>query len=45
MFSFSLISFYARCLISQLGILHVQNILGGEKGVFKNNLELQVPGG
>lgn len=35
MFSFSLISFFARYLISQLGILHVQNILEGEMGSLK----------
>lgn len=32
-------------LLVTLGILHVQNILGGEKEVFKNSTELQVPGG
>lgn len=33
-------------LLVTLGILHVQNILGGEKGgVFKTSIELQVPGG
>lgn len=32
-------------LLVTLGILHVQNILGGEKEVFKTSIELQVPGG